>query len=311
MKKDIIHENLPISSINPIVLYSQIFRGNEIFHQGEALPARGVRDYELEYFIDSEGSMYIDDQHIPIHKGDIVFRRPGQHTQGIMSYSCYFISFDMANTLSSDHEWYNSNLWDREDIKFQTYYTNSILDVIPTVFHVEDEAKYYNLFDTIFNAYLNPVPGSEMLMKASILNILYQLYQDSCNPVNTVHRSPYGKAINHTLNYIHEHFDQKLSLKQISEVAELSPNYLHKIFTEIMKITPNEYITKVRLKMAKDLLLRTNLPIYNIADQCGFNNVSYFSFLFKKSFHVTPVDFRNRHNYIYYGTESNDIDGSL
>ncbi len=303
MKTNLIHENIPISRINPDVLYCQIFQGNEKHAMGEALPSRCVRDYELEYFVDSEGSMYIDDQHIAIHKGDIVFRRPGQYTQGIMPYSCYFISFDMANSMSSDPEWYHSNLWEREEVQFQTYYTNSILDHIPTVFHIEGEDKYFTLFDTIYNSYLNPIPGSQMLMKASILNVLFQLYQDSCNPANTMHRSPYGKAINHALDYIQEHYNQKLSLKQLSEVAELSPNYFHKIFTDIMKITPNDYITTTRMNKAKDLLLRTNLPIYNIADQCGFNNVSYFSYLFKKSFHVTPVDFRNKHNYVYYGTE--------
>ena len=302
MSINLIHENLPISRMNPNVLYCQIFNGNEKHNMGETLPSRCVRDYELEYFIDSEGSMFIEDRHVPIHKGDIVFRRPGQYTQGIMPYSCYFISFDMGNALSSNHEWYNSCLWEREEVQFQTYYSNSILDYIPTVFHIEGKDRYYNLFDTIFNAYLNPIPGNEIRMKASILNILYQLYQDSCNPANTLHRSPYGKAMKQTLDYIQEHFAQKLSLQKLSEIAELSPNYFHKIFTEIMRITPNEYIASLRLNKAKDLLLRTNHPIYLIADQCGFNNVSYFSFLFKKSFRITPVDFRNRHNYVYYGT---------
>lgn len=301
MKNDLIHENLPISRINPVVIYSQIFNGNEGYAKGEALPARRVRDYELEYYFDSEGSMYINGELIPIHKGDIIFRRPGQFTQGIMPYSCYFISFDMANSLPVYNNWYDSNTWEREEVKFQTYYSNSILENIPTVFHILNEDKYYSLFDMIFNAYLNPIPGSEILMKSCVLNILYLLYQDSCNPVNTIQLSPYGKEIKKTLDYIDENIDQKLCLKQLSDIAGLSPNYFHKIFTEVMKITPNDYITAGRLNKAKDLLLRTNLQIYNIADQCGFNNVSYFSFLFKKSFRLTPVDFRNRHSYANYG----------
>ncbi len=301
MRNDLVYENLPISGIDPIILYSQIFHGSEGYAMGEALPSRHVRDYELEYFIGSEGSMLIDGRQIPIQKGDIVFRRPGQQTQGIMPYSCYFISFAMSNTLSCNNDWYSTCLWEREEIGFQTYYSNAILDNIPTVFHVRNEGKYDALFDSVFQAYLHPVPGSEMLMKASVLHILYQLYQDSCNPANTVYLSPYGKAISRTIDYINKHIDQKLSLKQLSEIAELSPNYYHKIFTEVMKITPNEYITTMRLNKAKDLLLRTNLQVYNIADQCGFHNVSYFSFLFKKAFRITPVDFRNRHDYANFG----------
>lgn len=301
MKTELIHENLPISRINPIVRYCQIFRCDEKYAMGEKLPARYVRDYELEYFIDSEGSMYIDHELIPVQKGDIIFRRPGQYTQGIMPYSCYFISFDMANTLSSDSGWYVTCDWEREEVKYQKYYTNAILDKLPTIYHSNEEDKYDTLFDSVFHAYLDSLPENEIRMKASLLNILYQLYQDTCNPVNKMQRSPYGKMINKTIDYIKDHFNQRLSLKQLSDVAELSPNYFHKIFTEIMKITPNEYIMAVRLNKAKELLLGTNLQIYNIADQCGFNNVSYFSSLFKKAFRITPVDFRNRYNYVNYG----------
>ncbi len=303
MSNDIEYENLPMSRVNPGVIYAQVFNGSVGYAKGEALPARRVRDYELEYYLDSEGSMYIDEKLIPIHKGDIVFRRPGQFTQGIMPYSCYFISFDMAGTLPVYKNWYNSCICERIEAKYQTYYNNSILDNIPTVFHIRSEDKYYTLFDMVFQAYLNPLPGSELLMKSCILNILYLLYQDSCNPVHTMQLSPYGKVIHKTLDYINDNMNQKLSLKQLSDIAGLSPNYFHKVFTEVMKITPNDYITTVRLNKAKDLLLRTNLQIYNIADQCGFNNVSYFSFLFKKSFQLTPIDFRNKHSYASYGMD--------
>lgn len=301
MENDIIYENLPISQINPVVIYAQAFHGNEGFTKGEALPARRVRDYELEYFFDSEGSMYIDGELFPIQKGDIVFRRPGQSTQGIMPYSCYFISFNMTNSLPVYDNWYVSCDWERTEAKFQTYYSNPILDNIPTIFHIRNEDIYYSLFDMVYKAYLNPVPGNELPMKSCVLNILYHLYQDTCNPVNTMLLSPYGKAIRKTMEYINENIHQKLSLNQLSDIAGLSPNYFHKIFTEVMKITPNEYITTTRLSKAKDLLLRTNLPVYLIADQCGFNNVSYFSSLFKKSFHLAPLDFRNRHSYVNYG----------
>jgi AraC-like DNA-binding protein len=301
MNSEILHENLPMSRIDPVVIYTQIFNGYEGYAKGEALPARRVRDYELEYYLESEGSMYIDGELIPVRKGDIVFRKPGLHTQGIMPYSCYFISLDMANTLPVYSDWYNSCTWERKEVKFQAYYNNLLLDNIPTVFHIRNEDKYYSLFDMVYQAYINPIPGSELHMKSCILNILYFLYQDSCNPVNTMQLSPYGKVIRKTMDFINDNIDQKLSLNQLSDIAGLSPNYFHKVFTEIMKTTPNEYITTVRLNKAKDLLLRTNLQIYNIADQCGFNNVSYFSFLFKKSFQSTPIDFRNKHSYANYG----------
>jgi hypothetical protein len=71
-----------------------------------------------------------------------------------------------------------------------------------------------------FQGYLNPISGSELLMKSCTLNILYLLYQDSCNPVNTMQLSPYGKAIRKTMDFINENMNQKLSLKQLSDLDQ-------------------------------------------------------------------------------------------
>jgi len=65
-----------------------------------------------------------------------------------------------------------------------------------------------------------------------------------------------------------------------------------------MNITPNEYITRLRLDKSKELLVKTGLPVYEVALQCGFENIPYFSYVFKKYLNVSPGEFRKRHNYI-------------
>jgi Pyruvate/2-oxoacid:ferredoxin oxidoreductase delta subunit len=69
------------------------------YPHGYRLKERYVYDYEVEFIIFSEGSMIIDEQHHIVKQGDVVFRRPGQYTQGIMPYNCYLICMDMLSNI--------------------------------------------------------------------------------------------------------------------------------------------------------------------------------------------------------------------
>jgi transcriptional regulator GlxA family with amidase domain len=64
-----------------------------------------------------------------------------------------------------------------------------------------------------------------------------------------------------------------------------------------MHITPNYFISNLRLNTAKKILIETDLPVYDIAAQCGFENVPYFCFTFKKETGTSPLEFRKKYSY--------------
>lgn len=64
-----------------------------------------------------------------------------------------------------------------------------------------------------------------------------------------------------------------------------------------MGVTPNEFVTKTRLEKEKDLLVRTDTSVAEIAVQCGIENTPYFSYVFKKQIHLTTGEFRNKYKY--------------
>lgn len=287
--------DVSIDQFSPKVLKSFIFTQGLNFPDGYRLKERYVYDYELEFHVYSKGSMIIDDKEYDISKGDIVFRRPGQFTQGIMPYSCYLICFDILNNTGKDPENYDFT----KEQEFQHNYSNPVLDKIPQIFKASNFIKYQELFDLVLKEFINPKDYSGMLLKSSVLRILYEICSDIKNPfANTVNiKSPHYMYVKRATEYIEENLKEKINLNKLASAANLSPTYFHKIFTDAMGITPTEYITNVRIDKAKELLVRTNLPIYQVASECGYDNVPYFSYTFKNRINVAPGEFRKRYSY--------------
>jgi two-component system response regulator YesN len=106
-----------------------------------------------------------------------------------------------------------------------------------------------------------------------------------------------GKRTNRIISlakrYIDEHFtDSNMSLISISEHVELSSVYFCQLFHNESGIRLSEYVNSVRINRAKELLKNSNLKIYEIAYNVGYNNPKYFNYIFKKQTGVTPNDYR-------------------
>lgn len=284
------------NQFSPIILKSSLFSQGADYPLGYKLEARYVYDYEIEFFLYSEGAMIIEGKEYPVHKGDIVFRKPGQYVQGVMPYICYLICFDLMGNTDKDPNTYE--LYQKQE--FQDYYLNSVIDSIPPVFHSPFSDKYHQIFDLMLKENLNRDEGSEILLKTYLLQILYQLYMDVKTPFldNDIQATPYYSVVKKSIGYIKENLQNKIVLKHIAGQVGLSPNYFHKVFSAAMNITPAEYITKLRLDKAKEQLVKTNLCISEVALQCGFENIPYFSYVFKKQLNISPGEFRKRHSYI-------------
>lgn len=89
--------------------------------------------------------------------------------------------------------------------------------------------------------------------------------------------------------YIQSHYmDGSLSVADISKELFINQTYLRKMFKDEMGMTLLEFLTKYRMHMAKQLLLKEEYNLSQIAEMVGYNDVSYFSKCFKKYYHVSP-----------------------
>lgn len=86
--------------------------------------------------------------------------------------------------------------------------------------------------------------------------------------------------------------DTGLSLNAIADELGMSPIYLSRLYKQHALTPIVDAINQARMEAAKRLLLQSDMPVVDIAPQCGYTSSSYFHRMFKKSFGVTPADYR-------------------
>ena len=133
--------------ISPVIKRSYLFTHD--ICEGK-LENRRVNYYEIELITYSDGAMIIDEQMHKIHKNDIIFRKPGQSTQGILPYSCYAVIFQVVN------------FEDESNI-----YINSFLDSIPQIFNTKYPDRYVPFFEAVIKEYINPPRSQQRLSKSA------------------------------------------------------------------------------------------------------------------------------------------------
>lgn len=97
------------------------------------------------------------------------------------------------------------------------------------------------------------------------------------------------------VRYIEENVSRDVTLKEVCEHVGVSQQHMCRIFKEHMEVHFTEYVTRIRLNMAMELILNTNLPMSDIAERCGFRSASYFSTVFGRYERMTPNNYRKQY----------------
>lgn len=108
-----------------------------------------------------------------------------------------------------------------------------------------------------------------------------------------VSTNKYDKTLKQAKEYIEEHYNEyDISLNTVAASVNLSPNHFSTIFSQELGETFIEYLTKVRMEKAKELLRTTAKKSTEIAYEVGYRDAHYFSSLFKRTQNCTPREYR-------------------
>ena len=103
-------------------------------------------------------------------------------------------------------------------------------------------------------------------------------------------------STHHRIHRIHEYlmknYMQKIDLEQVAEIVHMAPASLCRFFKSSTGLTVFEYLNKIKINYACQLLLNTDLNIMDVSFDCGFNNLSHFNKQFIKFMGKTPSQFR-------------------
>ena len=105
----------------------------------------------------------------------------------------------------------------------------------------------------------------------------------------------FSEVIRWSIRYIHTHYAERITLKDISQKVHLSPSYFGKMFKEETGDTFVAYLNRVRIERSKELMLRKRMRLTDVAQAVGFEEQSYFTRVFKRVVGVTPTHYREIH----------------
>src|SRR5512132_2897023 len=118
--------------------------------------------------------------------------------------------------------------------------------------------------------------------------------EKSCKPVNLsmpIAEELYERIVAAKV-FIDENYHESINLDEISQKAFLSRYHFHRLFSQVYRRTPHQYLTLKRIEKAKDLLSQ-NKPVIDVCNEVGFESFGSFSVLFKKEIGFAPTYYRN------------------
>lgn len=160
------------------------------------------------------------------------------------------------------------------------------------VYNVAQPDDIRDAMEQIMAAAQSPNPIKTMDVSALTYNFLMNLLKHASTSNSNSISSRYNR-LTPVLNYIEDHYAEAITLKELSELLGVTPQHLCTLFRKIMNTRIFEYINLVRIKKSKEFLLdQPGTAIRDVAHTNGFEDVSYFCYIFKRIEKTTPGDFR-------------------
>lgn len=228
---------------------------------------RLIRNFDLlEYIVDGKGILKIEDANYNIEKGMTIFI-PSNHIHSIIP--------DEKSPLKIIWVAYTCNYFElmvREFyIKGGCYFIDSQLDFLS----LQQLLEYKVLSDIVF---ITAKTLHEILIKLAITRFT--------SNVNT---------LDELKNKIDSLIYSKGNLNEVIDTIGVSKSALIKYFNKTYGISPYQYLLDKKLKIAKDYLTLTTIPIKTIAHMLAFSEEHYFCYIFKKKNGLTPLEFRQKY----------------
>lgn len=149
----------------------------------------------------------------------------------------------------------------------------------------DDEISYFDSYEQLVDCFENVF---------SMLSYLREMVlKQSGISNNIIDDEIENKTVKKVLEYVNNNFFKQISIKSISEMFYINPNYISHIFKKETGENFTEYLSKIRVLYACDMLRDSKLPVQQISENSGFNDYFYFARIFKKITAKTPTQYRN------------------
>ena len=139
--------------------------------------------------------------------------------------------------------------------------------------------------------------GYEVSLRNALSQIWLKLLELSSSELIHEETAPDKKSddkIKTMMIYIHDHFAEKISVRDLAAAAFLSERECYRVFQNCLHMTPTEYLTSIRPQMACRMLAETRESVTDIGHACGLGSSSYFGKTFREHTGYTPLEYRRK-----------------
>lgn len=171
----------------------------------------------------------------------------------------------------------------------------TVLKAIAPVTYINHPEQPYlkNRFHIMHKEYLDQKPGVELMIKSIAIELLaiYLRNQSNHAHVKSIMTKSWA-MLEKAITYINKNYsNEELDNVQISQFADVTPNYLSQAFKKHLGIPMHSYVNHIRIERAKELILKRDQKLTEVASSVGFSGIHVFSKIFKKTVGMTPSEF--------------------
>ncbi|NJD01956.1 MAG: helix-turn-helix domain-containing protein [Ruminiclostridium sp.] len=261
--------------------------------KGPTFPCHWHEHIEFHYYTKGSAIVYCDSSPIYAKAGDLVVinsneLHSGENTSGELEYICIIVGVDHLH----------SSIIDPVETKYITPIERNLIMFQNKISGVESVAE---CIKNIVTEYNSKQVGFELEIKSNIYHLLALLMRNQVKKV--LSRSEYRlrarnlERFGKIFGYIDEHYADELTIHTLSCLVNLSGFHFCRLFKEITGKTLSGYINRVRIEKADRLLLEHKYAIGEVALLCGYNDINYFSRMFRRYRNMSPSQFRTTSQY--------------
>ena len=129
---------------------------------------------------------------------------------------------------------------------------------------------------------------------AALCDIMTLFSLNTANKIRDCMQKKNAGIVNKIKAYVAANIKQPITLEVLSDVVMLSPNYISTLFYKETEVNFKDYLISVRINKAKELLKNTQLKIYEIANEVGYEDTRYFSDIFCRITGCLPSQYRKQ-----------------
>ncbi len=145
-----------------------------------------------------------------------------------------------------------------------------------------------DVLNRITGELLKQEKDSKYLVDLYAYELVYRLIQDK--GMNQIFNAENRNPVNRAIQYMNNNYTDPISIQHMADLVNMSETNFCHYSKKIAKVTPNQYLTRLKLEKSKELLKSESVT--EVAFDLGYANISHFILLFKKRFGVTPKQYQ-------------------